>query len=426
MDGNKRNNTLIWWILGAAVILFCCCCLFALFTGGLIVGLGPRSMQIDNAYEVPAIEAPGQDFEDFLDNLSPTDTPGDSVDEPLGSSIPTPAPSDFLTEQELKTAVVPARDLRALAEGLRGTGAIPEVVHETAPVYQVGQTDSFWISNEDDQKHFQIDAELVYTNDVLYIWVEQGVDFDLGDIKKAADKFASETYPTNRNFFGSEWSPGIDNDSKLHILHSEQLGDSIAGYFSGADEVSGKAQPYSNEREMFYIHIGNAEPNSEFYNGVLSHEFQHMIHWYQDKNESTWVNEGMSELATELNGYSRGGADQVFSQIPDTQLTAWSDDPNGRTEHYGAAYLFMSYFLQRFGNEMTQAVVASDANSSESFDEVLQAAEHRSHLRRCLRRLGDCELPGQSRFGRWPLRVRTRRGAAHGSGRLTPALPRPE
>ena len=198
-------------------------------------------------------------------------------------------------------------------------------------------------------------------------------DFDLDAIKEAADKFAKETYPTNRNFFGSEWSPGIDNDPKLHILHSEQLGDSIAGYFSGADEVSSKAQPYSNEREMFYIHIGNAEPNSEFYNGVLSHEFQHMIHWYQDKNESTWVNEGMSELATELNGYSRGGADEIFSQLPDTQLTAWSDDPDGRTEHYGSAYLFMSYFLQRFGNEMTQAVVASDANSSESFDEVLQA-----------------------------------------------------
>jgi immune inhibitor A len=373
LDGNKRNNTLIWWILGAAVILFCCCCLFALFTGGLIVGLGPRSMQIDNAYEVPTIEAPGQDFGDSLDNLAPTDTPSDSADEPQGSSIPTPAPSDFLTEQELKTAVVPARDLRALAEGLRGTGPIPEIVHEKAPVYKVGQTDSFWISNEDDQKHFQIDAELVYTNDVLYVWVEKGVDYDLGAIKKAADKFAKETYPTNRNFFGSEWSPGIDNDPKLHILHSEQLGDSIAGYFSGADEVSSKAQPYSNEREMFYIHIGNAEPNSEFYNGVLSHEFQHMIHWYQDKNESTWVNEGMSELATELNGYSRGGADQVFSELPDTQLTAWSDDPDGRTEHYGAAYLFMSYFLQRFGNEMTQAVVASDANSSESFDEVLQA-----------------------------------------------------
>ncbi|MCB0240386.1 MAG: hypothetical protein KDH08_17465, partial [Anaerolineae bacterium] len=120
-------------------------------------------------------------------------------------------------------------------------------------------------------------------------------------------KFAEATYPTDRNFFGSEWSPGVDNDPRLHILHSEQLGDSIAGYFSGADEVSNKAQPFSNEREMFYINIDNTKPDTDFYNGVLAHEFQHMIHWYQDKNETSWVNEGMSELASELNGYDRGG-----------------------------------------------------------------------------------------------------------------------
>ena len=83
----------------------------------------------------------------------------------------------------------------------------------------------------------------------------------------------------------------------------------------------------------------------------------------------------------------------VFSELPDTQLTAWSDNPDDRTQHYGAAYLFMSYFLQRFGNEMTQAVVASDANSSESFDEVLQAKNTGLDLRRRLRRLGDRQLP---------------------------------
>jgi len=46
--------------------------------------------------------------------------------------------------------------------------------------------------------------------------------------------------------------------------------------------------------------------------------------------------------------YDTGGADAVFSQIPDTQLNAWNDDPNARSEHYGASYLFMAYFLQRF------------------------------------------------------------------------------
>ena len=122
---------------------------------------------------------------------------------------------------------------------------------------------------------------------------------------------------------------------------------------------------------MFYINIDNTKPDTEFYNGVLAHEFQHMIHWYQDKNETSWVNEGMSELASELNGYDRGGADYAFSDLPDTQLNAWSDDPNGRTEHYGNAYLFMAYFLQRFGNQLTQDAVASDANGIDGFNEAL-------------------------------------------------------
>jgi hypothetical protein len=270
--------------------------------------------------------------------------------------------------------VAPPRDLRTLAERLRGTGPIPEIVRDTPPVYRVGDSDTFWVSNEDTGEHGQIEASLVYMNDVLYIWVEEGVSYNLNQLQRAADKFADEAYPTNREFFGSEWSPGIDSDPRLHILHSVQLGSGIAGYFSGADAVSSLAQPFSNEREMFYINIDNTEPNTEFYNGVLAHEFQHMIHWFQDKNETTWVNEGLSELAMQLNGYDTGGADSVFSQLPDTQLTAWNDDPNNRTQHYGASYLFMAYFLERFGSDLMQAVIAEDANGIDGFDNALESA----------------------------------------------------
>jgi immune inhibitor A len=368
----KRSNNLVWWILGGTVVLLCCCLLFMVGTGGLLFGLlstsssqqGPAVVTVE-VQLIPALTATPV-------SQLPTATPRSVTTPQPGSSLPAPATSRFLTEQQLQEVVVPARDLRTLAEGLRGTGPIPEVVWDTPPVYRVGDVDTFWISNEDTGQHQQIEARLVYMNDVLYMWVEEGVRHNLDRIQRSADKFANETYPTNRNFFGSEWSPGIDSDPRLHILHSVQLGERIAGYFSGADSVSNLAQPFSNQREMFYINIDNSEPNSEFYNGVLAHEFQHMIHWYQDKNEATWVNEGLSELAMQLNGYSTGGADQVFSQIPDTQLTAWSDDPNDRTQHYGAAYLFMAYFLQRFGNEMMQAVVAEDANSIDGFNNVVE------------------------------------------------------
>jgi hypothetical protein len=342
-------------------------------TGGVLFGL----LSASSSQELPAfVTVEVQEATPAL-AATPASTPASQLatatPEP-GSARPEPAESSSLTEQQLHEAVVPARDLRALAEGLRGTGPIPEVVQDTPPVYRVGDSDTFWVSNEDTGEHGQIDANLVYMNDVLYIWVEEGVRYDQRDIQRAADKFANETYRTNREFFGSEWSPGIDSDPRLHILHSVQLGGGIAGYFSGADAVSSLAQPFSNEREMFYINIDNTEPNTEFYNGVLAHEFQHMIHWYQDKNETTWVNEGLSELAMQLNDYDTGGAEAVFSQVSDTQLTAWSDDPNNRTQHYGASYLFMAYFLERFGSELMQAVIAEDANGIDGFNNALENA----------------------------------------------------
>lgn len=377
---STNQNRTLWWILGAAAVILCCCCLFLVGSAGLLAGLSSFSTSLENSSWpadefTPAPETPrAATRTPRSTGPSPTPKPTDEANSQSAPRTPVaPVGSDFLTEQELASVIVPARDLRLLGEGLRGAGPIPEVVRETPKAYTVGDRETFWVNNSDDDEHLQIDAKLAYINDVLYVWVEEGVEYDLADLRAAADRFAEETYPTNRNFFGNEWSPGVDSDPRLHILHSTELGSRIAGYFSGADEVSKLAQPFSNEREMFYIHIGNTTPDSPFYHGVLSHEFQHMIHWYQDKNEATWVNEGMSELATELNGYSRGGADQVFSELPDTQLNAWSDDPDGRTEHYGNAYLFMAYFLQRFGNEMTQAVVASDLNGIEGFDDVLTA-----------------------------------------------------
>lgn len=78
---------------------------------------------------------------------------------------------------------------------------------------------------------------------------------------------------------------------------------------------------------MFYINIDNNRPGNDFYDGTLAHEFQHMIHWYNDRNEETWVNEGLAELAALLNGFDPGGADLAFTANPDTQLNTWGAEP---------------------------------------------------------------------------------------------------
>lgn len=390
----KRNRNL-WIIVIGALLVLCCYCLAITGIGAYLFTRSARpvpqptvivtrlvTVVVPTPRATPTVviapratptlrEAPTE----ARPTVAPTVAPP-TGETPEGSREFIP-PLDA-EAQALLAAEMPAADPRLLALHLRGeTTDIPVVVNATPPVYKVGDKQQFWISNSDTQEHKQITAELKYMTDHVAMWVQEGVRLNQRDLEASARRFEEKTYPTNREFFGSEWTPGVDNDVRLHILHARGLGENVAGYYSSADEYSRLVNPYSNEREMFYISAdsGNARPNSDFYDGTLAHEFQHMIHWANDRNEDSWVNEGMSELASYLNGFDPGGADYAFMMQPDTQLTTWGDpSTESVSEHYGASYLFMVYFLDRFGEELTKAVVASPINGIRGFNDALEKA----------------------------------------------------
>jgi len=366
----KGHRTSLWLVLGVMLFLCACC---AVVGSGVAGYLLLRSGQQETISEGPVIVVTR------LVTATPTlRQPFQVIPTPQpGATPPAEAQGPSGTEALLAQVEMPARDLRDLALRLRPElTEIPLVVNPTPPTYQLGDRAQFWVSNSDTQEHRQITAELRYITDHVYMWVEEGVRLNQADLERSAERFERQTYPTNREFFGSEWTPGVDNDVHLTILHARGLGENVAGYYSSADEFSRLINPYSNEREMFYISADsdNARPNSSFYDGTLAHEFQHMIHWANDRNEDSWVNEGMSMLAEQLNNFDVGGADIAYSQQPDTQLTTWADPQEGNVEHYGASYLFMAYFLDRFGEELTKAVVASPKNGIAGFNDALSKA----------------------------------------------------
>jgi NAD-dependent dihydropyrimidine dehydrogenase PreA subunit len=131
-----------------------------------------------------------------------------------------------------------------------------------------------------------------------YFYVEDGADVSDEDLEKAGRAFEEGVYPTIVDNFGPEWTPGVDSDPRITILHAGLHG--LSGYFSSHDEVPRAASPYSNEREMVYLHLGSDNPGSDGYNGLLAHELQHLVHWHADPSEETWVNEGLSEVAREM------------------------------------------------------------------------------------------------------------------------------
>ena len=367
------SNTTKVILAVVSILLVGCICLSVICVGAAGVLLWTQSSQL------PAVSTP--DYEPLPTRILPTGAPGPS--EPTETSIPpeptatpftggsAPDQSAVDTLQTLEGNIVPENNPVGLAERFKGKVDIAPTVEPPANPHKTGAKTKFWVTNSDTDEKRQVDATLRYVNDAVYFWIEDGVSYNQSDLKSLADTFAQNIYPTDRKFFGSEWSPGIDGEKRLYVLYVSNVGQGIAGYFSSADEVPPAALEFSNAHEMFVLSADNINLGEEYTYGTMAHEFQHMIHFSRDRNEDTWVNEGFSMLAELLNKYDAGGFDALFVQNPDMQLTDWETQEASRP-HYGAAFLYFTYFLGRFGDQATQAVVANPDNGMDSIDAVLK------------------------------------------------------
>ncbi len=341
------------------LLVFCLCCLCLAAAGVFIANVATNAEPSDFTITEPWVEPW---------NAEPT--PEVTIDPGTINLEPDQLAEAHETLEVLNENIVPINDPIDLVGRLGGKPGVPDtLIDENAP-YNVGAQKDFWVSNTDTNENFQISATLQYVGDNIYFWIEDGVRFNQSDLDRLASTFDQEIIPTNREFFGQEWNPGVDGDSRFYVLYAGGLGNSLAGYFSSADELHPDAHPFSNAHEMFLLSSDNVPLNDSYIYGTMAHEFQHMIHWYQDKNEESWVNEGFSMLAEHVNGYDTGGFDWEYMRNTDMQLNDWGGDVGQNGPHYGASFLFMVYFLDRFGEDATKAFVSHDENGFASLDAV--------------------------------------------------------
>src|SRR5690606_36228842 len=110
-----------------------------------------------------------------------------------------------------------------------------------------------------------VTATLRYVTPHVYFWVQNGVSVDEDEVAALGEQFENKIYPTTREFFGSEWSPGIDGDEHIYILYSRGLGFSVAGYFSSSDSTHPLIQELSNGHEMFLFNADNTSIDESSY-----------------------------------------------------------------------------------------------------------------------------------------------------------------
>jgi hypothetical protein len=302
---------------------------------------------------------------------------------PTAEAGPTAAPStagDLDDPARIAAADPAERDQVVLAEALKNIGDVPTVARTTPLDVKVGDSQAFWVANVIEDTNYLVTATLRYAGPRVLMYVDETMEVDQADIEQSAKLFEDQIYPRNHELFGEELSPGIDGDARLTILNTPVQG--AGGYFSSSDGVVKAVNRFSNEREMFVIAIDSYPLGTDSYASTLAHEFQHMIEWNVARRSPSWFNEGMSQLAEDLNGFVSQGTASIHLSQPDVQLTTWSSDASQNGTHYGTAQLFMRYFHEQYGNEsgLAELIKADAGNDLEAFVPI--AARKRPDIKR--------------------------------------------
>jgi hypothetical protein len=182
-------------------------------------------------------------------------------------------------------------------------------------------------------------------------------------------EFDTNIYPTDTGIFG-DLIPRGDEGTKvwvlIHNIRDEAYYDDaqtsyVAGYFSASENAA-------NNKNMFHIdsydwinRVGPDGGRPYLYEGVLAHEFEHMIHFDIDPDEPSWVDEGLADLAGYLCGYGHPDSHLMYYMAfhAFTSLTFWG----GGLEDYGASYLFQLYLYEKFGGlNFVKDLVQEQAN----------------------------------------------------------------
>ncbi len=278
----------------------------------------------------------------------PVSTPT-AVNTPSGTQtgVPTSTATPMPDASQI-VPVPPQRDLFEITQRLRlkSDAPIPRTVISGQTDIPLGTQSNIQLVDLDKNKPFTVAATLRYKTANAYFWFDQKDSTPQEDVERAARNFESVILPSVRRYFGDFWNPGVDGDPHLYIVHANIP--QVAGYFSGIDEYPKVVNNLSNQHETIYINSGHLRVGSTEYLNTLAHELQHAVEFTANPFSEVWVNEGLSELSSDLAGYPPTLVNTYFPNA-DVQLNAWDDEVSRTPPHYGASFLFMKYLFARYG-----------------------------------------------------------------------------
>jgi len=246
-----------------------------------------------------------------------------------------------------------------------------------------GTHSSILIEKEAFNAYDLVTDEYVFPNPA-HIWRDED-RISTADLAYMVDEFDDTIYPTVTTIYGEPLPRGNDGQ-KVWILifnirdntyYPTPEGDPeptsyIAGYFSASTSAEEEANIIHIDSYNWEDRVGPDADRPFLYEGVIAHEFEHLVHFDIDPDEPSWVDEGLADLAGYFCGYghSSGHIANYIVYHPFTSLTFWGSG----LEDYGASYLFQLYLYEHFGGApFSSALVQEQANGIEGIENTLAA-----------------------------------------------------
>jgi hypothetical protein len=239
--------------------------------------------------------------------------------------------------------------------------------------------------------HFdEVTARLRYKGEHTLIYVDtraEGPNVTDALIDQVGDRFDNQTYDVDRDAFGEETD--IDDNGRIIVLmtpgvnaatpqDAAEQGSLLTGFFYAIDLLFHPSfNPFANDAEIFYTVV--PDPNKQFghaavpvegvaslLDGVLAHEFEHMINAGQrierDANpETIWLDEGLAHYAETLNGVEFDGEVDLQNSL---RAALWLQKPyafsfllGDNLEQRGGAWLLVAYLVDHYGEGILRDLV---------------------------------------------------------------------
>jgi hypothetical protein len=153
-------------------------------------------------------------------------------------------------------------------------------------------------------------------------------------------------------------------DDGTDFLLTDLASPYILGYFSPGDQRRKSDFAYSNEMNLLYVDDRQGFAQMEVLLSTIAHEHQHLIHYGRNlvskttsRSDLTIYNEGLSELASILNGYFDRPNSAYMANTNVDMFRYTADDPTKQNADYERATNFLVYLHEQFGEKFIYDIV---------------------------------------------------------------------